>query len=81
MRRIAIATAAATLALIGAASAAQAQILAPSPVVHGQNWNMGQDLNRMEATTRTASGQAALRAQMQARHARHFPGTPRSGGR
>jgi hypothetical protein len=42
---------------------------------------MGQDLNRMEATTRTASGQAALRAQMQARHARHFPGTPRSGGR
>jgi hypothetical protein len=35
----------------------------------------------MEATTRTTAGQAALRAQMQARHARHFPGTPRSGGR
>ena len=71
MRRFAIIAAAAAIALM--APAAQAQILAPPPVV--------QDLNRMEATTRTMSGQAALRAQMQARHARHFPGTPRSGGR
>ncbi len=81
MRRIAIATAAATLALIGMAAAAQAQVIAPSPVVQGQNWNMGQDLNRMEATTRTIAGQAAMRAQIQARHARHFPGTPRTSGR
>jgi hypothetical protein len=79
MRRFAIIAAAAAIALI--APAANAQVIAPSPVVHGQNWNMGQDLNRMEATTRTTAGQAALRAQMQARHARHFPGTPRSGGR
>ncbi|WP_027283467.1 hypothetical protein [Rubritepida flocculans] len=76
MRRFAIAAAAA-IALM--APAAQAQIMAPSPVVQGQNWNMGQDLNRMEATTRTMAGQAALRAQMQARHARPFPGTPRAG--
>jgi opacity protein-like surface antigen len=78
MRRFAI-IAAAAIALT--APAAQAQILAPSPVVQGQNWNMGQDLNRLEATTRTTAGQAALRARMQARHARHFPGTSRSGGR
>jgi hypothetical protein len=78
MRRFAI-IAAATIAL--AAPSAQAQIMAPSPVVHGQNWNMGQDLTRMVSTTRTTAGQAALRAQMQARHARQFPGTPRSGGR
>jgi hypothetical protein len=77
MRRIAIIAAAIALT----APAANAQTLAPSPVVQGQNWNMGQDLTRMEATTRTTAGQAALRAQMQARHARHFPGTPRSGGR
>jgi opacity protein-like surface antigen len=77
MRRFAIAAAAA-IALM-APAAAQAQIVGPSAVVQGQNWTMGQDLNRMEATTRTLAGQAALRARMQARHARPFPGTPRAG--
>ncbi|MDB5416333.1 MAG: hypothetical protein JWR10_4668 [Rubritepida sp.] len=64
------------IATMGFASAQQVTALG---AVHGQTWNMGQDLNRMEATQRLPSPLAtdrAARARRQAQFNRSFPGTP-----
>jgi opacity protein-like surface antigen len=84
MRMLIIAASAIAVMAFAAAAAlanpAAAQTVSPSPVVHGQNWNLGQDLHSHQDTARqanTTAGRAAIRAARQASLARHFPGTPR----
>jgi len=86
MRKLIITAGAIAIIAATAAAAlsnpAAAQVVSPSPVVHGQNWNLGQNLHSHQDTARqapanTAAGRAAIRAARQASLARHFPGTAR----
>jgi len=70
---IRIASAAPALALIlglgFAAAPAAAQQVTSTGAIHGQNWNMGQDFESLNAMTRTGSPLARDRAARAARQA------------
>lgn len=59
------------LGLAVAAPAARAQRADPGGAIHGEGWRRGQNLHGLHATQQTH------RQRVQARHAHHFPGTPR----
>jgi xanthine dehydrogenase iron-sulfur cluster and FAD-binding subunit A len=85
MSRIAFTARAGTVALIltlgigFAASPAAAQQVTSQGAIHGQNWNMGQDLASLNAMNRPGSPLArdrAARAARQAQFNRGFTGMP-----
>jgi hypothetical protein len=68
-----------TLSIGFAASPAAAQQVTSQGVIHGQNWNMGQDLESLNAMNRPGSPLArdrAARAARQAQFNRGFTGMP-----
>lgn len=81
MRRIAAPASIMTLALIiglGFAGPAAAQQVTSAGVIHGQNWNMGQDFGSLNAMTRVSplARDRAARAARQAQFNRNYSGTP-----
>ncbi|WP_421991966.1 hypothetical protein [Roseococcus sp.] len=85
MIRIAFPALALILALALAASPASAQQVTSGGAIHGQAWNMGQNLSSLDAMTRLNSPLArdrAARASRQAQFNQHYSGAPiRQAGR
>ncbi len=66
--------------ILGCVGSALAQGTSPSGVVHGQNWQLPQDLDNARNPTTAPQGTAAdrpARAQRQRRQSQNFPGTGR----